>query len=34
LIARGSGRVVGFELAGDGATVLGPLNDAEALLWA
>jgi molybdopterin/thiamine biosynthesis adenylyltransferase len=33
LIARGSGRVVGFELAGDGATVLGPLNDAEALLW-
>ena len=34
IIARGSGRVVGLELAGDGATVLGPLNDAEALQWA
>ncbi|HEX4124234.1 MAG TPA: ThiF family adenylyltransferase [Tepidisphaeraceae bacterium] len=34
IIARGSGRVAGFELAGDGATVLGPLNDAEALQWA
>ena len=34
VIARGSGRAVGFELAGDGSAVLGPLNDAEALQWA